>query len=62
MDADATKDALHLIQTFMKEGQEVHYVDSKGKDPGEVGFSKMQEHIEDSNSMTFRDVVLMKLS
>jgi len=60
LDKDAMKDALKLIELFMKEGINVYLVELES-DPSEMGFKKFQEHITQSSKITFYDLVRYKM-
>lgn len=62
LDEDAFRETIKLIQTFMKDGQSVYFVELHGKDPSEIGFVGMQVAIQHAKQMNFRDVISMKLS
>lgn len=62
LDEDASKEALRIAQSFMKEGQKVYVVELHSKDPSELGFDEMRKAISNAHAMSFRDVIAMKLA
>lgn len=62
LDADAASEALKIIQSFVKEGQQVYLVDTGDKDPSKVGFVGMRQHLKEARQMAFADILAMKLA
>lgn len=61
LDTDAAKKACQIIQTYLREGQEVYRVNLQGKDPSDIGFSQMQDNIKHATKMNFKNLIEMKL-
>lgn len=61
LDSDAKSDAIRLAETFIKNGLTVHLVELEGKDPSEIGFEQVQRAIETAKTITFKDLLQMKL-
>ncbi len=62
LDNDALKSTLDIAKLFMNEGKSVYIVELTGKDPSEIGFSKMNKLIKNSTPLTFSDLIKLKLS
>ena len=52
LDNDAKKQALETAEYFMANGINVYFVDLKEKDPNEIGFPKIINQIESTESLT----------
>ena len=61
LDRDAQKQALNFCQQLMNEGKEVYLVDMQDKDPSEMGFKQFTNVIQDTDSLTFSDLLAKKL-
>ena len=62
LDQDATGDSIYLIEDFMKNGINVHFVSLSKKDPGDLGFYKMINLIRGTEQTTFSDLIRLKLN
>jgi DNA primase len=61
LDKDAQKQALNFCQQLMNEGKEVYLVDMQDKDPSEMGFKQFTNVIQETDSLTFSDLLAKKL-
>jgi|TARA_R110002153_G_scaffold64821_10_gene173776 hypothetical protein len=61
LDADARKKALEHAQYFMNNNIAVHLVDMEGSDPSELGKTKVLEMIENSEQLSFGQLMGYKL-
>ena len=52
LDQDARKQAIETAEYFMANGVDVYFVDLKEKDPGEVGFGKINNILADTKKLT----------
>jgi len=62
LDQDAMESALSELEYYMNSGIEVYFVNLTGKDPNELGFSKMVQLIKSCNPFTFSDLIKYKLA
>lgn len=62
LDKDAQKKALEFCQQLMNEGKEVYLVDMQDKDPSDMGFKNFTHKIQDTEPLTFSDLLYKKLS
>jgi DNA primase len=61
LDKDAQKQALNFCQQLMNEGKEVYLVDMQDKDPSEMGFKQFTNIIQETDPLTFSDLLAKKL-
>jgi hypothetical protein len=61
LDKDAQKQALNFCQQLMNEGKEVYLVDMQDKDPSEMGFKQFTNVIQETDPLTFSDLLAKKL-
>lgn len=61
LDKDAQKKALEFCQQLMNEGKEVYLVDLQDKDPADMGFKHFTHIIQDTEPLTFSDLLYKKL-
>lgn len=61
LDKDAQKQALKFCELLIKEGKEVYLVDMKDKDPSDMGFIKFTNIIQETNPLTFSELLEKKL-
>ena len=61
LDNDALKASITAVQDLWKWGVPVHLVELDKKDPSELGFSRVQELIEQSKPYTFESLIYHKL-
>lgn len=61
LDQDAQKDALEFCELFMNEGKEVHLLEMEDKDPSELGFTKFNQLIQQSQPLTLSGLLSKKL-
>ena len=61
LDKDAQKQALNFCQQLMNEGKEVYLVDMHDKDPSEMGFKQFTNIIQETDPLTFSDLLAKKL-
>lgn len=57
LDHDAIKNALNICEKFMAEGLNVYLVEMNEKDPSDLGFERITELIEQTESMTFEKLM-----
>lgn len=62
LDQDAMESALSELEYYMNSGIDVYFVNLTGKDPNELGFSKMVQLIKECNPFTFSDLIKYKLA
>ena len=62
LDPDAYRDSLEQIEYFLNNGINVHYVDLKDKDPNEAGYVDMLNLIDNSQEVSFFDLIKYKMS
>ena len=61
LDKDAQKQALNFCQQLMNEGKEVYLVNMQDKDPSEMGFKQFTNIIQETDPLTFSDLLAKKL-
>lgn len=61
LDRDALKSALSYCEQFLSLGKRVFLVDMLDKDPSEMGFSSFTQHVQQSQELTFSDLLRYKL-
>lgn len=61
LDKDAQKKALEFCQQLMGEGKEVYLVNIQDKDPSDMGFKHFTHIIQDTEPLTFSDLLYKKL-
>ena len=61
LDSDAIKDSVREIEYFLNNGLEVYLIQLPGKDPNEVGYSKMVEAIDKAKKIDFLDLIQLKM-
>lgn len=61
LDKDALKSALSYSEQFLSMGKRVFLVDMVDKDPSEMGFTNFTRHIQQSQELTFSDLLRYKL-
>jgi DNA primase len=61
LDKDARKQALETANYFISKGIRVYFVDLKQKDPGEIGFKRIQEIIKQTQQMNESDLFAQTL-
>jgi DNA primase len=61
LDKDALKSALRYSEQFLSMGKRVFLVDMVDKDPSEMGFTNFTHHIQQSQELTFSDLLRYKL-
>ena len=61
LDKDAQKKALEFCQQLMSEGKEVYLIDIQDKDPADMGFKQFTNIIQDTEPLTFSDLLYKKL-
>jgi hypothetical protein len=61
LDNDARKAALVHCEKLMKFGKEVYFVDLNGKDPNEIGFSKVNSILQNTYPLTFSELIKLKM-
>jgi hypothetical protein len=62
LDKDAQKQALDFCQQLMNEGKEVYLVNMQDKDPADMGFKHFTNIIQDTDPLTFSDLLAKKLT
>ena len=62
LDKDAQKKALEFCQQLMNEGKEVYLVNMQDKDPSDMGFKNFTHIIQDTEPLTFSDLLYKKLT
>ena len=61
LDKDAIKDSLNIIEQFLKNDINVYFVKLTQKDPSELGFKNVWKLIKQSNKISFKDLIEMKI-
>jgi len=61
LDNDALKKSVEYIEYFMNANKKVYWVNLPEKDPGKLGFDKFQELVFNTQKITFRDLLELKL-
>jgi len=61
LDKDAIKQALNFCEQLMNEGKEVYLVDLNEKDPSDMGFEKFTNLIQNTQPLTFSNLLEKKL-
>ena len=61
LDKDAQKQALSFCEQLMNEGKEVYLVDLNEKDPSDMGFEKFTNLIQNTQPLTFSNLLEKKL-
>ena len=61
LDKDALKSALIYSEQFLAMGKKVYLVDMLDKDPSEMGFANFTQHVQQSQELTFSDLLRYKL-
>lgn len=61
LDRDALKSALSYSEQFLAMGKRVFLVDMIDKDPSQMGFTTFTHHIQQSQELTFSDLLRHKL-
>jgi DNA primase len=61
LDKDALKRALSYCEQFLSMGKRVFLVDMLDKDPSEMGFASFTRHVQQSQELTFSDLLRYKL-
>jgi len=62
LDKDALKSALRYSEQFLAMGKRVFLVDMIDKDPSQMGFTTFTHHIQQSQELTFSDLLRHKLA
>jgi len=62
LDKDALKSALSYSEQFLAMGKRVFLVDMIDKDPSQMGFTTFTHHIQQSQELTFSDLLRHKLA
>lgn len=62
LDKDAQKQALEFCERLMNEGKEIYLIDMKDKDPSEMGFKNFTNLIQNTNPLTFSDLLSKKFN
>lgn len=62
LDRDALKSALSYSEQFLAMGKRVFLVDMIDKDPSQMGFTTFTHHIQQSQELTFSDLLRHKLA
>lgn len=61
LDTDALNDALKHAHKLMDLGKEVYLVELEGKDPSDIGFEAMTQHLYNASQLTYSDLLYKKL-
>ena len=61
LDKDALKDSLKYCEQLIQMGKEVYMCELDGKDINEIGFKHFLEILENTNPLTFQDLINKKL-
>ena len=62
LDRDAIKDSIKMIDSFMKNGIDVYFVNLEEGDPSDVGFEKTINLIKETKQTSFSDLMRMRLN
>ena len=62
LDRDAIKDSIKMIDSFMKNGIDVYFVNIEEGDPSDVGFKKTTNLIKETKQTSFSDLIRMRLN
>ena len=62
LDRDAMKQALRFCEMLLAEGKEVYLVDLQDKDPSEMGFHNFTKLIQQTEPLTYYDLMEQKLA
>lgn len=62
LDLDAIANSIAIIEDLMKNDIEVYFVKMDEKDPSEMGFIKIWQHIKVAKRITFDDLIKFKLT
>lgn len=62
LDKDAIKESIEYCKELMKYGKEVHLLEIEEKDINVIGFKRFLDVLEQSNPLTFQDLLLKKLN
>lgn len=61
LDEDAKKESIKLGEDLLKLGKRVYIVDVKEKDPGQIGMTRFQEYLEQSQELDITSIIKQKL-
>jgi DNA primase len=61
LDKDAIKQSLNFCEILINEGKEVYLLDLEEKDPSEMGFEKFTYLIQNTNHLTFSNLLEKKM-
>tara|TARA_R110000751_G_scaffold302248_1_gene416157 strand:+ start:588 stop:1532 length:945 start_codon:yes stop_codon:yes gene_type:complete len=61
LDADAIRNALTISEKFISEGLNVYFIELQEKDASDLGFKKINEIIENTDVMTFEQVMQLRM-
>jgi hypothetical protein len=62
LDKDAQKQALDFCEKLMNEGKEVYLINMEDKDPSEMGFKNFTNLIQNTNPLTFSNLLSKKFT
>jgi len=60
LDADALRQTARMASELIREGRAVYVVDLDGKDPSEIGFTRMSELIKNAKPLGFAELVKLR--
>ena len=61
LDNDALKESFGYALELINLGKDVYLVELNGKDPSEVGFKEVTQHLHTAKQLTFRELLLKKM-
>jgi DNA primase len=61
LDEDAKKESIKLGEDLLKLGKRVYIVDVKEKDPGQIGMTRFQKYLEQSQELDITSIIKQKL-
>lgn len=61
LDEDAKKESIKLGEDLLKLGKKVYIVDVKEKDPGQIGMTRFQEYLQQSQELDLTSILKQKL-
>lgn len=61
LDKDALKEATEYSEKLISYGKEVYLIDTKGKDPSEIGFENMINLLHSAKPLTFESIMRIKM-
>lgn len=62
LDKDAIKKSLKFCEILLNEGKEVYWVNINEKDPSDLGFELFTKNIQNTNPLSYEDLLKLKLT